>query len=283
MAHYIFIDLNGTLIGDSQKDLQFDPVLLAQFQVLVEELRAKKVYVGICSDSPLPQLKLLCKTLGLDSFTPILAENGNLYFNGTKTIPIRSFTPNMLETIRQTALSVAGDLSLIRVDDVIAPEFGGKEFDVETHWGIGANRTNSFSLFGSEELISKVGAQLDIIFSNPEYEIGVDCAPAHNYLGAHPIVDFRDGKKLAMQWVLDNSSLTLDSIWMIGDSKSDWMGIDNPKIRSCFVNQAKISEEMADGAFKVSQLSTLAGVNDLLESIRDSIQLSTPGNSTPQL
>ena len=78
MAHYIFIDLNGTLIGDSQKNLNFNQQHLSDFRKLVDELKSKKVIIGLCSDSPLEQLKVLSKRLGLDPTTPILAENGNL-------------------------------------------------------------------------------------------------------------------------------------------------------------------------------------------------------------
>lgn len=107
MAHYIFIDLNGTLIGDSQKNLNFNQQHLSDFRKLVDELKSKKVIIGLCSDSPLEQLKVLSKRLGLDPTTPILAENGNLYFNGSEIISLKEFPSSLLEVAVTTAQKFA--------------------------------------------------------------------------------------------------------------------------------------------------------------------------------
>ena len=287
MAHYIFIDLNGTLIGDSQKNLNFNQQHLSDFRKLVDELKSKKVIIGLCSDSPLEQLKVLSKRLGLDPTTPILAENGNLYFNGSEIISLKEFPSSLLEVAVTTAQKFADRKKITRANDIVAPEFGGEEIDTNTQWAIGANRTNSFSLFGSRDLIRMVSEELTIIFSNSVVEFGIDCSPEHNYLGLHPIADFRTGKRLALQWVLENDPLKPEGIWMIGDSMSDWMGTDNPSLHSCFVGDpkilngepngvAKITDEVNVGSFKVSDLPALEGVNDILAGISGVVSLQAP-------
>jgi hypothetical protein len=251
----IFVDLNGTLIPEELGDrliTEKDSDLLKQ---VVVKMKSKGLAVGLCSDSPLPQLLALAEELGLDG--PTIAENGNiLFYNG------QTFIVNALLDIKseKTAITnLANQLGHKQTDDCLAIEFGGKKIDTGgLQWGFGANREASVTVFGSSQLIKLLGEN----FQNKQ-GISVDCSPEYGFFAIHPGDNYRLNKGGLLQ--------TLEAfgynILMIGNSMSDWVD-PSTGVQCAFVNSSRITQEVKQQASYISSQNLINGVVDIMENIQ---------------
>lgn len=270
MTHYIFIDINGTIIPDDAVTFLPDPRDFGVFHKQVDHLRADDIRIGLCSDTPLEQLMGIAQSMDLPQPTPILAENGNLFYDGGDTIIRKRLSERVHDEILQRAQAIADECGYSRVADVVAPEFSDVVIDYSVLWGVGANRRTSISLFGPPDFIQRVGQEVSRAYLTNGQDVSVDISPEHNFLGIHPIDNFLYGKSVGMEWLWEHSenvSSGIDSLWMIGDSPSDLVGTAHPKMRSCFVATEKLSDQQRAEAFYISEQPLLAGVTDCVAVI----------------
>jgi|GEM_PF-3158236 len=250
----VFVDINGTLlphdsdgtIADEKIDELKDTILSAN---------EKGIEVGLCSDSPLPQLRQFADKLGFTG--PIIAENGNIIHFNNKTVIVNPL-PNR-ETYMQQIAGIASEFDYEQSKDCIAPEFGGEPLDMyDNRWGFGAGREASVTVFGPPELIEKLG---EVIPAGKD--ISRDCSPQYHFFAIHPGADYKKnkGKTLHMLSTLGHNVI------MVGDSMSDWA---DPKtgVQCSFVANAEISDEAASSAKMIARAPFIDGVNEIINSIR---------------
>ncbi len=250
----VFVDLNGTLVPEELEDRQIPEEDVALLKAAVKKAKGKGLQVGLCSDSPLPQLLDLGQQIGIDG--PTIAENGNiLYYENQKLIV------NVLSNIdtNKNALSdVANNLGYQQVDDCVAVEFGGKKINTNSSvWGFGANREASITVFGSPELIQSLGKSFQT--SNG---ISVDCSPEYGFFAIHPGVNY----KLNKGQLLQSLKAYGYNVLMIGNSMSDWVDPETG-VQCAFVNGAKITPEAKQKASYISDQNLIKGVVDIIEQI----------------
>lgn len=250
----VFLDVNGTLFADNSKDGFIAPEEASLLKGATYDLRKRGVSVGLCSDSPLTQLKELSERLGIDG--PILAENGNLLHHKNKTLVLN--TLEGIDNLKNTISDVAHNLGYQQVSDSIAQEFGGEPIGVKNTWSFGANRETSISVFGPAELINQLKTQ---IVQN-EQNYSVDCDPEHNYFAVHPGVNFRTNKGQS----LNKLSVYGHNIVMVGNSMSDWVEPEYG-VKCAFVGEARIDSKVTGKASYVSNKPDIEGVIDILEKI----------------
>jgi len=248
----VFLDVNGTLIPDDS-DGTIDHESLTVFKQVTSELKQKGFEIGLCSDSPLPQLKEFSQKLGLTG--PIIAENGNIISYSGKEIKINELPD--IKSVKGEIQDLAKGLGYQEVDEVVAAEFGGNNIDFsQKQWGFGANRTTSISVFGPGNLITLLGKT----FADSEHTT-TDSAPEYNYFAIHPN-DLKTNKGNTLSFFRKSRH----SVFMVGNSSSDWV---DPElgIQCAFVANAKISPETAIDSFAVSNKTYINGVNSLLQKI----------------
>lgn len=251
----IFIDVNGTLFPDDSPDGYIPENDISALKEKTETLSSKGIAVGLCSDSPLPQLINLAENLGFTG--PILAENGNLLHYGEKTLILHSLENR--DKLLARIQSVASDFHYHQINDCIAPEFGGEIIDYNgIDWGFGANRTTSVTVFGPQPLIKKLGNY----FGSEPRDYSIDCSPEFNYFAIHP----GDNYKLNKGRVLRLLSRFGHDIVMIGNSMSDWVDPESGVICT-FVGQARLSNAILNKVRFVSEKPVIKGVIDILEKI----------------
>ncbi len=249
----IFLDVNGTLIPEDSQHGDIAEADLRDFQTEVSRLTASGIAVGLCSDSPLPQLQQFATKLGLTG--PIIAENGAVVSYGTTRVVLGEVPDR--DGIIATINDVAAQHNLERLPDAIAPEFGGEQVDLTNgHYAIGANREATVSVFGSTAFIAQLGQAI-----HPD-GCSMDVSPEYGYLGIHPGGNFRDSKRLTLE-----SMATIEGtrILMIGNSMSD--NTQGEHIRTAFVGGSMLTEEVAAGTY-VSSQGTIRGVIDILRQVQ---------------
>ena len=247
-----FIDVNGTLISDEALTIQDE--YKTEFRAVVRNLEAKGYKVGLCSDSPLKQLRELSDELSLTG--PIIAENGCVIGSDEGHVTNFMSVGNISETKQQisTYINSLGDFQ--QVSDVLSPEFGGESPDYSKgEWGFGANRQATISVFGPKDLINKLYQQ----FSNCG---SIDCSPENNFFALHPGNDFTKNKAHTLE-ILQQFS---EQVYMIGDSTSDWVD-PQTGVKTCFVANTKITTQMRLQAERLSTKEDIQGVIDILESL----------------
>jgi hypothetical protein len=249
----VFVDVNGTLIPADASSFNLCAEDRMRLTEVVKRLEEKGVAVGLCSDSPLAQLKDLANELKISG--PMLAENGNrLDFGGT-SVNIRELSN--LAQLREKVIRMVPS-HYRQLPDCVAPEFGGKEPAYERgEWAFGANRTTAISMFAPAELVSMLAEILE-----KENGLSLDASPEHNYLGIHPGRDFRHAKGMTLS--LLKSHMT--EVWMIGDSLSDWVD-PSSEVYSIFVANARVPEQTLRRARLATGEKLVGGVIDLLEQI----------------
>lgn len=250
----IFLDVNGTILPDEAQNGDLDQDQLLQFQKEVKSKIAAGFAVGLCSDSPLPQLISFAQKLGLGD-APIIAENGNLiYFQGKKFV-VKAL--DSLQVIKSKIIEASQADEYQQIDDVVAVEFGGHLPDYNAgEWAFGAGREASISVFGNSLQISALGLMLEDL-----PDVSIDCSHEYNYLGIHP-GKYKENKGLLLAKL---AGLGHD-VTMVGNSKSDW--VDPVSGVSCaFVGESRITPEIAQNAALVAVLPTLQGVIEILQTI----------------
>jgi len=251
----IFIDVNGTLIPEGSIDgfISDEELLSLKKALLLAE--EKGFSVGLCSDSPLPQLQEFAAKLGISG--PIIAENGNLVFNNGESLILRIL--KSIEEIKIKILKLAEDHSYERIDDSIAPEYGGGIVDQNSpYWSFGANRETSVIVFGPPEFVKDLGVSFA---NNADYS--VDVSSENNYFAIHPGSNFRDNKGMT----LNTLSAHGHNIIMIGNSVSDWV-VPTSGVQCAFVADSRITEEIVEKTAYISDKPLVSGVVDIIKSIK---------------
>lgn len=252
----VFLDVNGTLFPDSSIDGHIAQADRIQLKQAIAAALDKGISVGLCSDSPLPQLQGLATQLGING--PIIAENGNILFHDNHQMVLQTLTDieHYKSQIQQQALA----LGLRQVGDNIAPEFGGMQIDTTHHqWSFGANRTTSISVFGPPHFVN----ELTEFFHDTQTDLSIDSSPDYTYFALHPGKDFRINKGLT----LDALSEYGHTIVMVGNSMSDWVPLEHGVVCT-FVEGANINETIQNKAGYVAEKPTIQGVIEILGNIQ---------------
>lgn len=251
----IFIDVNGTLIPEGSIDGSISDEELLSLKKALLLAEEKGFSVGLCSDSPLPQLQEFAAKLGISG--PIIAENGNLVFNNGESLILR--IPKSIEEIKIKILKLAEDHSYEQIDDSIAPEYGGDIVDQNSpYWSFGANRETSVIVFGPPEFVKDLGVSFA---NNADYS--VDVSSENNYFAIHPGSNFRDNKGMT----LNTLSAHGHNIIMIGNSVSDWV-VPTSGVQCAFVADSRITEEIVEKTAYISDKPLVSGVVDIIKSIK---------------
>jgi hypothetical protein len=246
----VLIDVNDTLIPSGAGHVPGAPAW-TRFRQVVAGFRHTGRAVGLCSDSPLDQLRSFGRDIGLGGDFPVVAENGNVVaVDGT--VRVRAPFPELSE-VRAMVVDLGRELGLRQHEDAVAPEFGGRRPDGES-WAFGANRRASVSVFGPPRLITAAARRLA---ERPG--LAVDVGVQDTFLGVHPYPDLRGGKARALRRLAADGH----RIVMIGNSGSDWVAPDSG-VRCGFVGNADVPAAVREAAWAISPLPCLDGVLDLL-------------------
>ncbi|MFE7588983.1 hypothetical protein ACFU6K_06245 [Kitasatospora sp. NPDC057512] len=278
----VLLDVNGTLVP-SVPGGPPDALALQRFRRLVRHLTSAGVAVGLCSDSPLRQLREFGTRIGLGTAPgfPVIAENGNVVaVDGT----VRVTTPfPALRSLRAEVAAAAAAHGLSRVGDAVAPEFGGRPPTGRT-WAFGANRLASASVFGPPDFIHDVrhrltgwsaGGRVGNRIGSPagsrvggragerageRADISVELGPDGSYAGIHPYPRTELGKRTALAGLAARDPR---STLLVGNSPADWVpGV--PGVRCAFVADPAVPRHLRDAAWYVSPAAVLEGVVDIL-------------------
>ncbi|OGG23098.1 hypothetical protein A3E42_04015 [Candidatus Gottesmanbacteria bacterium RIFCSPHIGHO2_12_FULL_40_13] len=252
----VFIDVNGTLFPDKSVDGYIPEEDIESFKLAVSNAGELGLSVGLCSDSPLPQLKKLLEKLDING--PILAENGNILYYSNKTFVLNEL-PGINGYKKKISL-LAAEFGYQQSDDCIAPEFGGKPINSQNfQWAFGANRETSVTVFGPSQLIKKLGSR----FNNQNKQYCIDCSPEYNYFAVHP----GKNNKLNKGRALKTLSAYGHNIIMIGNSMSDWVEPEYGVI-CAFVSDAVISPEVSIRAGYIADKPVIRGVIEILKKLK---------------
>lgn len=250
----VFVDVNGTLFSDDSSDGFIPQYDVEKLKQAVREAKSKGVSVGICSDSPLPQLQILAETVGIDG--PILAENGNILYHNGQMVVMNPLTD--IELYKQQVVKEAQKFGICQGLDSVAREFGGEySKNPELQWSFGANRYASVTVFGPSEMLKRLGEKFGAVPN-----ISVDCSPQYNFLAIHPGDDYTQGKGKALSQLAQYNH----TIVMIGNSMSDWVE-PSSGVLSTFVANARITDEIVAKASYISHDILVKGVIDILNNI----------------
>lgn len=254
--HIVFLDVNGTLFPDESTDGYMPAEDIQSLKQAIAQAKERGLSVGLCSDSPLLQLKGVAEKLGIDG--PILAENGNILVHTNQALTFHALP--RIDTYKEQVSSLAADSGFEQTSDCVAPEFGGIPVDVQNlKWSFGANRETSITVFGPSQLIQRLGSH----FSGNQQGFSVDCSPEYNYFALHPGDNYKDNKGQA----LNTLSVYGHHIIMVGNSMSDWVEPDHGVICT-FVSGARIHPDAANKAGYISEEPVIKGVIDILENIK---------------
>jgi len=250
----VFIDINGTLISEHAVDGDIPEEDVIALQQVIITVKEKGISVGLCSDSPLPQLQQFAQTIGIDG--PIIAENGNLIYNNGNTLSINSLESS--EAYKKIITEEANNMKYEQINDSIAVEFGGKGYDYHSSfWSFGANRETSITVFGPATFIEHLG---NVFPGNSAYS--VDASPEYNYFAIHPGENYKTNKGKTLNLLSQYGH----GIIMIGNSMSDWVE-PSTGVQCAFVSGSKITEEITMNAAYVSDKPLIQGVIDSLSTL----------------
>ncbi|OGH18507.1 MAG: hypothetical protein A3A47_00250 [Candidatus Levybacteria bacterium RIFCSPLOWO2_01_FULL_37_20] len=251
----VFLDVNGTLFPDDAVTGYIPEDDIALLNQAVATVKSKGLAVGLCSDSPLPQLQEIAKKLGVDG--PIIAENGNIIFNDGQALTLNELPE--IETHKNKIIKQAKKLGFQQTEDCTAPEFGGKQVDVNnSQWSFGANRKTSVTVFGPSQLIDQLG-----LYFNHQQGFNTDCSPEYNFFAIHPGENYKQNKG----YTLNTLSAYGHNIVMVGNSMSDWVEPEHGVV-CAFVGGARINGNATNKAGYISDKPTMKGVIDILEKIQ---------------
>ncbi|MEU3711140.1 hypothetical protein [Streptomyces catenulae] len=257
----VLLDVNGTLVPSVPRRGAPAPETSGAFRHAVREVRAAGIRVGLCSDSPVEQLREFGRAIGLGppATFPVLAENGNVVAGER----IRVLTPFPgRDAVRAQVAECADRHGLRHGGELRAPEFGGTPLPPGA-WGLGANRRASLSVFGPVPFVAAVERHLTRWAARNSVTLAVEPSPARTYAGIHPYAPIRLGKRRALAGLAAEG---LRDVLLVGDSPADWIpGV--PGVRSAFVAGAALPAEAEAGAWHRSREPELAGVLDILRRV----------------
>ncbi len=250
----VFIDVNGTLIPEDEKKPDVVGFLFAhmEFKDFVDKINTENVGIGLCSDSPTPQLKDFAQDWNLGT-GPVIAENGNIISYGENLTIVRPFLHQ--NDLKKKIIDFSIGQGWQQTEDVIATEFGGDNLPdyKQNQWAFGANRFTSISVFAGEQLISSFGELL-----KDEVGVSVDCSPQYQFLGVHP-GKYKENKG----WILGKLATLGYDVTMIGNSTSDWVD-PSTGVKCGFVGGSTIPYEIAARAAYRAKDGTTRGVMAIL-------------------
>lgn len=264
MSGFIFIDVNGTLIPSSSRRPAFSAAWLARFRSRVADLSSLGFKIGLCADSPLPQLQRFGAQIGLSvqSTFPILAENGNVFEFEDRIELLQK--PARLSPLRAILELHANQAGLRKLADAVAPEIGGGPIRMNANqWAYGAHRLASLSVFAPREFVARTGQEVADWAAGQNLDVGFDCRPDDNFLAIHPYTPTYAGKGLALSQLAQQSR-----VLMIGNSRADWVDPIS-HVRCAFVGDADIPTSIGSRAWYVSKAPVHDGVLDTLTQARD--------------
>lgn len=259
MSDIVLLDVNGTLIP-ADPAVAPDRDATRQLRHRLVALRARGVRVGLCSDSPLEQLRGFGHRIGLGppATFPLLAENGNVVGLDGRVRVTTPFPDR--DRVRAVVSSAAAGHGLTRTDDVIAVEFGGRRLG-HGEWGFGANRRASVSVFGPRTFIAAAEAVLARWTRGAG--LSVDASLERGFLGIHPYAPAHTGKARAVTTLARAGHRVL----LVGDSRGDW--VPDPAVCCAFVGETAITDDIRAAAWHVSTLPDVEGVVDILDIYLD--------------
>jgi hydroxymethylpyrimidine pyrophosphatase-like HAD family hydrolase len=250
----VFVDVNGTLFSDESPDGYIPQDDIEQLKQTVINAGIKGISVGLCSDSPLPQLQILAEKLGVSG--PIAAENGNVLYNNGKTLVINPLSN--IESYKQQIYENAQQLGIPQSEDAIAKEFGGNSPEsLDQQWSFGANRLASVTVFGPSQMVQKLGE----VFTG-QHDISVDCSPEYNFFAIHPGYDYKQAKGKTLGTLASFGH----NVIMIGNSMSDWVD-PNTGVKCAFVAKSRVTSEVSEHAAYISDKLFTEGVIDIINKI----------------
>lgn len=249
----VFIDVNGTLIPDDSLDGYIPEGDITGLRELIEKLDQHGIKVGLCSDSPLPQLIEYSESLGLNG--PIIAENGNIIYYHNEKVVVSGV--DHLDEVKGQVKEIAQNNDFMQEEDVIAQEFGGKVVtDTDYTWAFGANRETSVTLFGHSAIMQTIASE----FSHEG--LTIDASPeSPNSLAVHN----HDYRKLKSQAIALLTKYGYSSL-LVGNSYSDWV-VNNGNSQTAFVANASVTEQTKNQAIYTAEKSYAAGVVEILRMI----------------
>ncbi|MDI5961479.1 HAD family hydrolase [Streptantibioticus silvisoli] len=254
----VLLDVNGTLVPSVARPPEQGPAL-RRFRALVRRLTAAGVRVGLCSDSPLEQLRELGTGIGLEAAPgfPVIAENGNVVADGAA---VRVVTPfPALPQVRAEVERAAVAHGLRRAADVTAPEFGGGPPAPGT-WAFGANRRASAGVFGPPDFVRDAARCVALRCGDDGVEVSVGLSPDGSCAGIHPYAPAELGKRTTLARLAGERGRR---VLMVGNSPADWIpGV--PGVACAFVADDSVPDDVRDAAWYVSPGEDLEGVVDIL-------------------
>jgi phosphoglycolate phosphatase-like HAD superfamily hydrolase len=249
----VFLDVNGTLFPDESQDGALDQSALAEFVDAARALRERDVRLGLCSDSPLAPLQAIAERLGIDG--PIIAENGNVVFDGQREVAVQSLPD--IPRLRERIQDVANAGGYLQVPDALSPEFGGGRVNGDgKEWAFGAGRSTSVSVFGDAALVQALHEHF-----KDEQGLSIDSSPEYGYFALHP-GNLRANKGGTLRLLREQGR----NVVMVGNSMSDWVPPESG-VRCAFVGAARISAAAAQQAHYRAERPDLGGVVDILRYI----------------
>lgn len=247
----LLLDVNGTLFSDDSSDGFIPPEAVIDLKKEVSRLSEAGWVVGLCSDSPLDPLLELSSDLGLSGL--VIAENGSMIAYQEKSLVTKQY---VLKKQHQKIIEqIAVKWGWSQVSDCFAPEFGGKIPDFEKgEWAFGEGRETSITVFGPPQFIEDLGRVVQTWDG-----VSSDIDTSNNFLGIHPVADFRQGKaKLLAQLAFYGKQ-----VLMVGNSQSDWVD-PATGVECAFVGGARIDLDQKKSAKKVVCAPTIQGVIQIL-------------------
>jgi hydroxymethylpyrimidine pyrophosphatase-like HAD family hydrolase len=271
----VLIDVNGTLVSKGEKDV--NPLCRADLRELVRALQAQGVDVGLCSDSPAEPLKALARKWDMHGL--VVAENGNLISRAhSETCWYQVCSLNGIEEIKAIIAEIASELGFARDPDRLAVEFSQTRPALNPQgFSFGAQRQTSISVFGPPKLIAALASNPRLLQATAQFneqqgfsiDSNTDIGNYQGFLAIHPGQDFRSRKAATLKLLGSFGG----EILQIGDSVSDLVipqtGL---AVRSAFVEQRKLSEDITRNAVFCSPSRSTAGLIDILQKVLQQVR-----------
>lgn len=257
----VLVDINGTLLEAGKSEIP--ALLLHNLRRNINRCRDRGIEVGLCSDSPLEPMRKFARDYGFNG--PLLAENGNLVEYRGMIMKVRSLPD--IDAIKNLISLQADRMGLVKSQDILAPEFGGRPVSLGM-WAFGAERSTSLSVFGPPRFIESLG-ELELSKLLPEgYEAAIDCnpraAPAYGFFAVHPIKRIIDGKRTTLELISQFGRRVL----MVGDGPADLVQATH-NVMCAMVYSKNLPAEAHKTAWLVSDRPNVYGVIDILGKVID--------------
>ncbi len=253
----VFLDINDTILKSG--DSEVNALVTEQLQRRIRKLQDLGVSVGLCSDSPLPQMINFAAQFGITG--PIIAENGNIISNSGKKTILRRL--ENIDALRDRINQVASRRQLTVRDDRVAVEFGGSGSRIETGtYSFGRDRQTSISVFGDVDFIEDLKREFEDEANLQTF--GVDASPRagiYGFFAMHPC-PIRSGKADTLRMLAKFGH----RVTMIGNSMSDFVEPNGGVDVGMVGNHSLTDGQLAQCRYSTTVNLTL-GVVNLLHQI----------------